>query len=88
MHLVGGSTGATAPALTIDAVNNIGIGKTNPSSTSKLDVVGTTTITNTTALNLDIVKTSTNAGDLLNMRYDATNGLRINQAYVAANDIK
>jgi hypothetical protein len=51
-------------------------------------IIGTTTMTNATLLNLDIVKTSTTAGDLINMRYDTPNGLRINQAYVAANDIK
>jgi hypothetical protein len=45
-------------------------------------------MTNTTALNLDIVKTSTTAGDLLNMRYDTTNWLRFQQAYVGANDLK
>jgi hypothetical protein len=88
LHLVGGSTGTQAPALTVDAVNNIGIGKTNPSATSKLDIVGTTTMTNTTTLNLDIVKTSTTTGDVLNMRYDATNGIRYQQAYVAVNDVK
>jgi hypothetical protein len=42
LHLVGGSSGAaTVPGLTIDSLNNIGIGKTNPSATSKLDVNGT-----------------------------------------------
>jgi hypothetical protein len=49
--------------------------------------VGIGTLPSTT-VNLDIVKTSTTAGDLLNMRYDTTNGLRFQQAYVAANDVK
>jgi len=91
---------------------NIGIGTTAPAVADKLTIsgntkitgtatidtnlvvggyvgiIGTTTMTSGTLLNLDIVKTSTTAGDFINMRYDTTNGLRINQAYVAANDIK
>jgi hypothetical protein len=76
-------------------VGNVGIG-TLPSTTAttklnvlgNVDISGTTIMTNTTALNLDIVKTSTTVGDLINMRYDTTNGLRFQQAFVPANDVK
>jgi hypothetical protein len=60
----------TATATTV-SVTNIGIGITNPTTSS-----------------IEIVRPVTTATDILNMRYDATNGLRYSQAYVAANDVK
>ena len=58
-------------AITTVSATNIGIGITNPTTSS-----------------IEIVRPVTTATDLINMRYDATNGLRFQQAYVAANDVK
>ena len=38
--------------------------------------------------NISMTNTTTTATDLINMRYDANNGLRFQQAFVAANDVK
>lgn len=40
LHLIGGSDETTPPGLTINALNNIGIGTTNPNTAYKLDVNG------------------------------------------------
>ncbi len=53
------------------SATNIGIGITNPTTSS-----------------LEIVKNVITASDLINMRYDLNNGLRIQQTYVATNDFK
>ena len=55
LHLIGGSTGSTAPGLTIDASNNIGIGTTVPAATDKLTVSGNTKITGTATIDTNLV---------------------------------
>jgi len=78
----------------------IGIGTTAPLAGMELDVFGTTRstaltannigigITNPTASLFDIVSPIITASDLINMRYDVNNGLKIQQNYVAVNDFK
>ncbi len=58
-------------AITTVSATNIGIGITNPTTSS-----------------IEIVRPVTTATDIINMRYDANNGLRFQQAYVVANDVK
>ena len=58
-------------AITTVSATNIGIGITNPTTSS-----------------IEIVRPVTTATNLIAMRYDTSNGLIIQQAYVAANDIK
>jgi hypothetical protein len=55
LHLVGGSTGTTAPGLTINAVNNVGIGIINPAANDKLTVSGNTKITGTATIDTNLV---------------------------------
>ncbi len=68
---ISGTTTTGILCATTLSATNIGIGTTNPTTSS-----------------IEIVRPVTTATDLINMRYDATNGLRINQAYVTANDVK
>ncbi len=55
MHLVGGSTGTQAPAITVNGVNNVGIGNTTPATTDKLSVTGNTKITGTATIDTNLV---------------------------------
>jgi hypothetical protein len=88
--LIGNSTSAITedPELTWNGTTNI----LTVSGTGAITTVSATNIgigiTNPTTSSIEIVRPVTTATDLINMRYDATNGLRINQAYVAANDVK
>jgi type 1 fimbria pilin len=88
--LIGNSTSAITedPELTWNGTTNI----LTVSGTGAITTVSATNIgigiTNPTTSSIEIVRPVTTATDILNMRYDATNGLRYQQAYVAANDIK
>lgn len=78
----------------------VGIGTTTPATFADLDVIGTTRsttlttngigigITDPTTNLLDIVSPVTTSNDLINLRYDNSNGLKIQQNYVAVNDFK
>ena len=55
LHLICGSTGSTAPGLTINALNNIGIGTTTPAADEKLRVVGNIKTTGTVTIDTNLV---------------------------------
>jgi len=55
LHLVGGSTGTQAPAITINAANNVGIGNTAPAATDKLSITGNTKITGTATIDTNLI---------------------------------
>jgi hypothetical protein len=79
---------------------SIGIGTTTPLAGMELDVVGITRstaltvnnigigITNPTESLFDIVSPIITPSDLINMRYNDSNGLKITQDYVVVNDFK
>ena len=71
IYALGGINTTNITATGTISATNIGIGVTNPTTSS-----------------FEILKNVTTSSDLINMRYDTTNGLRYQQAYVAANDIK
>ena len=88
--LIGNSTSAITedPELTWNGTTNI----LTVSGTGAITTVSATNIgigiTNPTTSSIEIVRPVTTATDIINMRYDANNGLRFQQAYVAANDVK
>jgi hypothetical protein len=55
LHLVCGSTGTQTPAITINTVNNVGIGNKVPATTDKLTVTGNTKITGTVTIDTNLV---------------------------------
>ena len=81
---IGKTSSAT---LKLDVLGDAAISGTTTVGTLSATNIGIG-ITNPTTSSIEIVRPVTTATDIINMRYDATNGLRINQAYVAANDIK
>jgi hypothetical protein len=66
-----GTLRATTLSATTLSATNIGIGITNPTTSS-----------------IEIVRPVTTSTDLINMRYDVNNGLRLNQSFITVNDVK
>ncbi len=75
LHLVSGLHSDTIPpAITISTTNNVGIGTTNPTSDTSVDIVKSTA--------------SGVSHNMLNMRFDTNWGLRLQQAYTGTGNIQ
>ena len=79
----GGSVGIGTPALAF-RLNVNGTTQTTSLTTTNIGIG----ITNPTTSSIEIVRPVISATDLINMRYDTTNGLRYQQAYIGVNDVK
>jgi hypothetical protein len=74
IHLQSGNSTTIPPAITISTTNNVGIGTTNPTTDTSVDIVKSTA--------------SGVSHNMLNMRFDSSWGLKLQQAYTGTGNIQ
>jgi hypothetical protein len=74
IHLQSGNSTTIPPAITITTGNNVGIGTTNPTTDTSVDIVKSTA--------------SGVSHNMLNMRFDSSWGLKLQQAYTGTGNIQ
>ncbi len=74
IHLQSGNSTTIPPAITIGTTNNVGIGTTNPTTDTSVDIVKSTA--------------SGVSHNMLNMRFDSSWGLKLQQAYTGTGNIQ
>jgi hypothetical protein len=74
IHLQSGNSTTIPPAITIGTTNNVGIGTTNPTTDTSVDIVKSTA--------------SGVSHNMLNTRFDSSWGLKLQQAYTGTGNIQ
>ncbi len=74
IHLQSGNSTIIPPAITIGTTNNVGIGTTNPTTNTSVDIVKSTA--------------SGVSHNMLNTRFDSSWGLKLQQAYTGTGNIQ
>jgi hypothetical protein len=74
IHLQSGNSTTIPPAITISTGNNVGIGTTNPTTNTSVDIVKSTA--------------SGVSHNMLNTRFDSSWGLKLQQAYTGTGNIQ